>query len=454
MTEQDSAGYFGKAQKTLQAAKVQIGDRVRILTSQATFEGLIIPRADIGADDTHLIIKLDNGYNVGIRIDNIKELERLAKGAKVKPELPSVDIKMKKGLPTVTIISTGGTIASRVDYRTGAVNPALNAEDLYSVVPELGKIANVKADVLYSLLSENILPSHWTEIATRIAKHLETSEGIVIAHGTDTMGYTAAALSFALQNLPHPVVLTGSQRSSDRPSSDAAQNLTASVVAAAHGPFAEVVLVMHQTPDDVISSIHRGTKVRKCHTSRRDAFLSINADRLGEVQNSDIRMLADPATYHQRDPNRQLILQPDFDPKVAIIKTTPGMTPDLINTLIDNSYHGIVIEGTGLGHTPEVLFTAIDRAREEEIPVLMTSQCIWGRVNMRVYRTGVQLIQKGVIPLEDMLPETAFVKLMWVLAQTRDLATVKTKMLENIAGEITKCTKRSQYQERTWNDEY
>ncbi len=453
MTEQESAGYFGKAQKTLQAAKVQIGDRVRILTSQATFEGLIIPRADIGADDKHLIIKLDNGYNVGIRIDNIKELERLAKGAKVKPELPSVDIKIKKGLPTVTIISTGGTIASRVDYRTGAVNPALNAEDLYSVVPELGKIANVKADVLYSLLSENILPSHWTEIATRIAKHLETAEGIVIAHGTDTMGYTAAALSFALQNLPYPVVLTGSQRSSDRPSSDAAQNLTASVVAAAHGPFAEVVLVMHQTPDDVISSIHRGTKVRKCHTSRRDAFLSINADRLGEVQNSDIRMLADPATYHQRDPNRQLILQPDFDPKVAIIKTTPGMTPDLINTLIDNSYHGIVIEGTGLGHTPEVLFTAIDRAREEEIPVVMTSQCIWGRVNMRVYRTGVQLIQKGVIPLEDMLPETAFVKLMWVLAQTRDLATVKTKMLENIAGEITKCTKRSQYQGRTWNDE-
>jgi glutamyl-tRNA(Gln) amidotransferase subunit D len=451
MTEKESAGYFGVAQKTLKSAQVQIGDRVRIITSQATFEGLIIPRADIGADDKHIIIKLDNGYNVGIRVDNIKELHRLAKGAKVKPELPSVDIKMKKGLPQVTIISTGGTIASRVDYRTGAVNPALNAEDLYSVVPELGQIANVKADVLYSLFSENILPHHWTEIASRIAKHFEEASGIVIAHGTDTMGYTAAALSFALQNLPHPVVLTGSQRSSDRPSSDAAQNLTASIVAAAHGPFAEVVLVMHQNPDDVISSIHRGTKVRKCHTSRRDAFLSINTDLLGEIQNSDIRMLADPTTYLPRDPNRQLNIQPNFDPKVALVKTTPGMTPDLINTLIDHSYHGIVIEGTGLGHTPEALFAAINRAREEEIPVAMTSQCIWGRVNMRVYRTGVQLIQSGVIPLEDMLPETAFVKLMWVLAQTRDLDDVKAQMLQNVAGEITQCTKRSQYPERTWN---
>ncbi|MFX1561803.1 MAG: Glu-tRNA(Gln) amidotransferase subunit GatD [Promethearchaeota archaeon] len=446
MSQKEPAGYLGAALKTLQSAKVKVGDRVRITTIQVTFEGIIIPRADIGADDQHIILKLDSGYNIGIHVKHIKKIEQLASGAAVKPEMPPVARKTKKGRPWVAILSTGGTIASRVDYRTGAVNPALSAEDLYTVVPELGDLANIRAEVLFSLFSEDLQPNHWTKIAKQAAKHLEENAGVVIAHGTDTMGFTAAALSFAIQNLPRPVVLTGSQRSSDRPSSDAALNLAGAVIAATQGPFAEVVLAMHRSSDDTSIALYQGTKVRKCHTSRRDAFQTVNADILGEVRDGKVEMLVESTSYQHRDDSRQLRLQPKFDSKVALVKTTPGITGDIIDALIDKEYHGIVLEGTGLGHAPQTLFEAIERAQEERIPIMMTSQCIWGRVQMRVYRRGVELVQRGVIPLEDMLPETAYVKLMWVLAQTQDLAEIKERMLENIAGEITEITKRSQYQ--------
>jgi glutamyl-tRNA(Gln) amidotransferase subunit D len=447
MPTDEPAGYLGEAQKVLDKAKVQIGDRISIQTTDNTFEGIVIPRAEIGSDNQHIVLKLDSGYNLGIRVSNIKRLKRVKAGKTVKAELPAVARKMKKGVPWVSILSTGGTIASRVDYHTGAVNPALTADDLYTVVPELGDIANIRAEVLFSVFSENLKPSHWTTMAKQTAKHLTESEGVVIAHGTDTMGYTAAALSFALQNLPRPVILTGSQRSSDRPSSDAALNLTGAVMAACQAPFAEVVVAMHRSPDDASIALHSGTQVRKCHTSRRDAFLTINTDLLGEVKDGKVQMLVDESVYHHRNSKRQIVLQPQFDPKVALVKTTPGMTGDRISWLIDQKYHGIVLEGTGLGHAPESLFTAIERAQEEQIPIIMTSQCIWGRVQMRVYRTGVELVLRGVIPAEDMIAETAYVKLMWVLAQTRDLSEVRARMLENLVGEITARSTRSQYKE-------
>jgi glutamyl-tRNA(Gln) amidotransferase subunit D len=447
MPPEEPAGYLGKAQKALKKAKVLIGDRASIQTTANTFEGIVIPRAEIGADDQHIVLKLDSGYNVGIHVDKIQQMKRLKPGKTVEPELPAVPRKTKKGLPWVSILSTGGTIASRVDYHTGAVNPALSADDLYTVVPELGDLANIRAEVLFSVFSEDLTPSHWTTIAKQTAKHLEESEGVVIAHGTDTMGYTAAALSFALQNLPRPVILTGSQRSSDRPSSDAALNLMGAVITACQAPFAEVVVAMHQSPDDTQIALHPGTQVRKCHTSRRDAFLTINADLLGKVWDGKVHMLVENSAYRHRDSKRALTLQPDFDSKVALLKTTPGMTGDLIDALIDRGYHGIVLEGTGLGHAPTSLLKAIERTHEEQIPVIMTSQCIWGRVQMRVYRTGVELVQRGVISAEDMIAETAYVKLMWVLAQTRDITEVQTRMRTNLVGEITECSKRSQYEE-------
>jgi glutamyl-tRNA(Gln) amidotransferase subunit D len=249
------------------------------------------------------------------------------------------------------------------------------------------------------------------------------------------MAYTAAALSFALQNLPVPVILVGSQRSADRPSSDAATNLIGAVKAAAWAPFAEVVLAMHQTVSDKSIVFHRGTKVRKCHTSRRDAFQSINTSPLAKMENEKIiKILED---YCQRDLSRKLVLKPDFDEKVALVKFYTGLNPDIIKWYVDKSYRGIILEGTGLGHISNYCFSAIRKAIENDVVVAMTSQCIWGRLNMNVYDTGRDLLAMGVIPLGDMLPETALVKLMWVLGQTKDVEEAKTLLTTNIAHEIS-----------------
>jgi glutamyl-tRNA(Gln) amidotransferase subunit D len=316
------------------------------------------------------------------------------------------------------------------------VRSALSASDLYSVVPELSQIAAIDAQILFSLYSENITAKHWSETAETVAKHIQKGvAGVVIAHGTDTMAYTAAALSFALQNLPVPVILVGSQRSADRPSSDAATNLIGAVKAAAWAPFAEVVLAMHQTVSDKSIVFHRGTKVRKCHTSRRDAFTSINTSPLAKMENEKITMILED--YCQRDVSRKLVLKPNFDEKVTLVKFYTGLNPDLIEWYVDKGYRGIILEGTGLGHISKYCFSAIRKAIEKGVVVAMTSQCIWGRLGMNVYDTGRDLLAMGVIPLEDMLPETALVKLMWVLGQTKDVEEAQSLLTTNIAHEIS-----------------
>ncbi|MBX5328698.1 MAG: Glu-tRNA(Gln) amidotransferase subunit GatD [Candidatus Bathyarchaeota archaeon] len=432
--EQKFSGYRGKALEVIKRAEVQIGDLVRITKNGEVYEGILIPRSEYG-DEKHVVIKLKSGYNIGVRITPDTKIERIGKGAKptfTPPEPP----EQNPQLPKVVIISTGGTIASRVDYRTGAVRPALTASDLYSVVPELANIARIDAHILFSLFSENITPAHWTETAEATAKQISAGvEGVVIAHGTDTMGYTAAALSFALQNLPVPVILVGSQRSADRPSSDAATNLIGAVTAAAKAPFAEVAIAMHETTSDTTIILHKGTKVRKCHTSRRDTFKTINATPLARVQDQKITMLTE--NYQKRDPTKKLILKPKFNEKVALIKFYPGMNPALINYYVDNEYKGIILEGTGLGHVGKYCFNAIKDAVKHDVMVAMTSQCIWGRVNMNVYDSGRDLLALGVIPLEDMLPETALVKLMWIFGQTQNLEEAKKLLKTNIAGEFS-----------------
>jgi len=427
-------GYKGEVLKLLTEASVSIGDLVQVIKDGAIYEGVLMPRYEL-ADELHLVIKLKSGYNIGIRITPNIRVIKLGAGTKptfTPPPLP----KSKPELPKVSIISTGGTIASRVDYRTGAVGAALSAEDLISIVPELSDIANIRAEILYRVFSEDVHAPHWTGMANAVAKHInEGAEGIVICHGTDTMGYTAAALSFALQNLPVPVILVGSQRSSDRPSSDAAMNLINAVFAAAKAPFAEVAISMHESVSDTSTVVHKGTKVRKCHTSRRDAFESVNASPLAKVESGKITMLT--TNYTERDPKRRLVLKPNFDERVALIKFHPGTNPKLIDYLVDEGYLGIVLEGTGLGHVGDYLLDSIKRAVQKGVVIGMTSQCIWGRVNMNVYDRGMDLQTMGVIPLEDMLPETALVKLMWVFGQTKDTDEVKKLLLTNIAGEIS-----------------
>lgn len=430
-------GYKGEALKAVKKAEVEIGDIVRITKNGEVYEGILIPSSEY-ADPKHIIIKLKSGYNIGIRITPNTKIEKIGKGAKptFKP-LPQAEQDAK--LPKVAIISTGGTIASRVDYRTGAVRPALTASNLYSVVPELATIARIDTQILFSLFSENITPKHWTQIAEFVANQIAKGvEGVVVAHGTDTLGYTAAALSFALQDLPVPVILVGSQRSADRPSSDAATNLIGAVTAAANAPFAEVALAMHETPSDTTIALHRGTKVRKCHTSRRDTFKSINTTPIARIQDQKITMLT--ADYKKRDTKRKLALKPTFDEKVALIKFYPGMNPTIINWHIEQGYKGIILEGTGLGHISKYCFDAIKNAVKSNIVVAMTSQCIWGRINMNVYDSGRDLLALGVIPLEDMLPETATVKLMWIFGQTKDTEEAKKLLKTNIADEFSQRT--------------
>ena len=424
-------GYRGRVLEILRQADVKPGDRVRVEKEGRIYEGILMPRSELG-DDRHLVLKLPNGYNIGVSIEGIK-LTKLEEGRLSRPAPPSLQQDATK--PRVAIIGTGGTIASRVDYRTGAVFPAFTPEEICASVPELLELANIEVVEACNVFSEHMTPELWVRIAQEVANQINKgAKGVVVTHGTDTMGYTAAALSFMLRNLSRPVVLTGAQRSSDRPSSDAALNLVAATVTAL-SDIAEVCVVMHGSMSDDYFLIHRGVRVRKCHTSRRDTFLSINDLPLGKVRGMKVEMLRQD--YRKTRPEGRVELDTQLDPNVALVKVYPGMKPDLIETLIQKC-HGIVLEGTGLGHAPQSLFPALRKAVDEGVILVMTSQCLWGRVNMRVYSTGRDLLQLGVIPAEDMLPEVAYVKLMWVLGKTRERSKVEELMLTNFVGEISK----------------
>jgi glutamyl-tRNA(Gln) amidotransferase subunit D len=434
MSELEDSGYKGEALRLLKQADCNVGDIIRVTSKGKVYEGILIPRSELGSG-TAIIVKMKSGYNIGIQATANVKVEKIGKGTKptfATPPLP----KQNLALPHVVIMSTGGTIASRVDYRTGAVRSALSASDLYGVVPELSDVAQVDTEIVFSLYSENITQKHWTELAQTVAKRIEQGvDGVVIAHGTDTMAYTSAALSFALQNLPVPVILVGAQRSSDRPSSDAATNLIGAVKAAGEAPFAEVCLAMHETVSDAAIVVHRGTKVRKCHTSRRDTFKSINGFPIAKVKDLKVTMQTDQ--YQHRDAKKKLVLKPNFSEKVAFVKFYPGLDPAIIDFYVDRGMKGILLEGSGLGHVSKYCFDSIKRAVGKGVVVALASQCIWGRVNMNVYDTGRDLLSFGVVPLDDMFPETGLVKLMWVLGQTSDTQEAIKLLKTNIAGEFT-----------------
>jgi len=434
MSQDESFGYKGEALEAIKKAGCEVGDIVQVTSDAKTYEGILIPRSESG-DNKHLVIKIKSGYNIGIRLTPNIEVQKIGKGTKpafASPPLP----QQRPHLPKVIIMSTGGTIASRVDYRTGAVRSAISASDLYGVVPELADLAQVDTQIVLSIYSENVTQKHWTQIANAAAKNIaEGTKGIVIAHGTDTMAYTAAALSFALQNLSVPVVLVGAQRSSDRPSSDAATNLIGAVQAAASGPFAEVVIAMHETVADTAIVFNRGTRVRKCHTSRRDTFKPVNASPIARFDGEGVTMLT--GDYRKRDQPGELVLRSQFSDKVALVKFYPGINPAIIDWYVENGFKGILLEGSGLGHVSKSCFGAIQSATSKGVVVALSSQCIWGRVNMNVYDTGRDLLERGVVPADDMFPETALVKLMWSLGQTSEPDEVKNLFKTNIAGEFS-----------------
>ena len=312
----------------------------------------------------------------------------------------------------VSIIGTGGTIACYIDYRTGAVHPASSAKELAFSVPEIFDICNVKTQVAYQILSENIQIDHWKKLAYEIAKELNGgAKGVVVPHGTDTLGYTAAALSFMLKELSGPVVLVGAQRSSDRPSSDAAQNLLAAAIVASKSDIGEVVVTMHEEISDTMTSVHRGSKVRKFHTSRRDAFKSVNDTPIGLIKNGEIEI----NQKYKKIKKGTVKVDDRMEPDVAMVYSYPGLKPEDIP-----KKKGVVLIGTGLGHVPEILIPRIKELTKQGVIFVMTSQCLFGRINMSVYSTGRDLLKAGIIPCKDMLPETAYVKLMWALAHGKN----------------------------------
>ncbi|MGI0037772.1 MAG: Glu-tRNA(Gln) amidotransferase subunit GatD, partial [Nitrososphaera sp.] len=376
--------------------------------------------------------------NTGVRISKIKSILRLP-AMDIDSVVAPVTIKENRNLPRIALISTGGTIASKIDYRTGGVRAALSASELYSSVPELASVAWVDPEVVLSEYSENIKPNHWTVIAKKVAEKINTENyrGVVISHGTDTMHYTAAALSFALQNPPIPVVLVGAQRSSDRPSSDAALNLVGATLFAARSDSAGVFVAMHAGTSDDSIAIHVGTRVRKNHTSRRDAFESIDSTPIAYVKNGQVEVQSSQFRLAKRGEKSDLNLQPEFDQRVMLLKFHPGLDFKLVDYAVSSGYKAIIIEGTGLGHVNKECFPSLRKAVDAGIMICMTSQCIWGRVRMTVYDTGRDLLDIGVIPLSDMISETAVVKAMWVLSIQRDLEQAKRQMQENIANEIS-----------------
>ena len=434
------------------------GDWVVVTThSGDSFEGTLMPRY-ASMDKKHVVLKLKSGYNLGVSTSKIKSMSKLKYnfGRGMNPvdiRKPRLQMESENLQPVyqIALIGTGGTIASKVDYRTGGVSPALSASEIYDAVPELRKYANIDADFLFNEYSENLEPHHWTQIANRIAEKVRKGgyRGIVVSHGTDTMHYTAAALSFALHNLPIPIVLVGSQRSSDRPSSDGALNLIGATIFATKSPFAGVFIAMHGSTSDDIISCHLGTRVRKNHTSRRDAFESIDRlpvatvkDAQVEIQSQLVNMEVpkrrnDTADSISNKPKDDFEVWSKFDPRVALVKYYPGMNPNLFGLAVKSGCRAMILEGTGLGHIGRKFFPEIEKAIKSGLLIFMTSQCIWGRTNMRVYDTGRDLIQLGVLPLEDMTSETAVVKAMWVMANSLDNGEAAKMMERNMANEIS-----------------
>jgi glutamyl-tRNA(Gln) amidotransferase subunit D len=461
-------GYSDDTLEILARSNVTIGDRIIVRTRDGEISGTLMPRYE-SADKEHIVIKLNNGYNIGIRTSKIvsinkagqhqymvsstKVLDNLVEEIKnglrpnlQKPLESSVGEGDNLSLPKIALISTGGTIASKIDYRTGGVKSSLSAVELYETVPELAEYARIEPEVLMNEYSENLNPHHWGLISRRIFEKInsESYRGVIVSHGTDTMHYSASALSFALQDLPVPVVLVGAQRSSDRPSSDAALNLIGATLFALKSNFTGVYVAMHAGTSDDLIACHVGTRVRKNHTSRRNAFESIDAIPVALVNGKDVIIQNNNSgkegtlnVLESGSKRSSFSIKPEFDPRAALLKFYPGFDPGLISYLVSSGHRAIVLEGTGLGHVSRDCFTEIRKALDAGLLVFMTSQCIWGRTGMTVYDTGRDLLNIGVIPLGDMLPETAIVKVMWVLANSTSVELAKSLMRMNIAHEIS-----------------
>jgi glutamyl-tRNA(Gln) amidotransferase subunit D len=433
MSNPGFSGYKGLAAQKMADWGVRVWSEVRVANDAGSvFTGVILPRGET-FDDQHIVIKQATGYNVGLHVDRIRKITEVGYKEAVY-KIPEKEFPFKARMPKVTLLGTGGTIASRLDYRTGAVIPAFTPGELYGAVPELADVANLTTKKIFGVFSENMAKDNYIALARAIGDEIGAgADGIVVGHGTDTMGHTAAVLSFMVQDSPVPIVLVGSQRSSDRPSSDAALNLIHAVRAAAYGEIAEVQVCMFGPTSDRYGLLHRGTRVRKMHSSYRSTFRSIGDIPLCMVSREKFDYLTQD--FKPRDVNRQLRIDPVYEERVTILYYYPGMNPDIVEALVERGYKGIVIAGTGLGHVNKPLYPALKRAIELGVHVVMCVQTLWGYAQMYVYDTGRDLLEIGVVPLDNMLPETAYMKLCWVLGHTSDHSEVMEMMRSPISHE-------------------
>lgn len=430
--------YSKEVEEKLKEKGISIRDRITILKGGKTYEGILMPNTAM-SNSKCITIKLENGYNVGIDYSGVEKIEKKSKGK--KEEKKEVKITQDKSKPPISIISTGGTISSEVEYETGGVKPTLTAEQILERVPEITDHAYIRNHKQVSkIASEDMTPDIWIELAKAVKEELNNgSRGVVITHGTDTMHYTSAALSFMLTDLSKPVVLTGSQRSIDRGSSDAAINLICSTIAAAKSNIGEVGIVMHGSMSDDYCLYIRGTKAKKMHTSRRDTFRPIN--------NLPIAMISPTGEIQETNPHKEYAegkttVKPKFEEKTAILKAYPGSNPEIIDHHEEKGYKGYILEGTGLGHLPtngeKAWVPKIKQLTEKGKVAVGTTQCPYGRINPNVYKNLRKLYHEaGAVPGEDMTTETAYVKLGWLLATEKDTEKIKEKMKKNLKGEIT-----------------
>ena len=419
-------------------SKVKSGDKVRVILSNEEYLGTLLESSDDEKSIT--LLKLDSGYNIGIKKKDILEIEILKKLVEKKEK---AEVKRDFEKPNIAMIITGGTIAARLNPRKGGVDWLDSPESLFKFYPELFEKVNVlKVEVPFMKASEDMGFMDWKKIAKTTEKLLNDGniKGVIITHGTDFLHYTSSALSFFLRNLNKPVVLTYSQRSIDRASSDANLNLQCAALAAI-SDIAEVMLIGHANSDDDFCYAMPGTKVRKMHTSRRDAFKVVNSKPFAKIFPDKIEKIFN---YGIRDNGRKLKADLKFEEKVALIKIYPGQNPNILDYYIKNKYKGVVLEMSGLGHCPtrrarNAWTNRLKEVQKKGLVVCAVSQCIYGRTDPLVYSNGREILSTGVIYLEDMLAETALVKLGWVLghpewAKNREI--VKEKMLKNFAGEL------------------
>jgi len=436
-----------KLARLLEKAKADELDRVAISTTDGLkLEGLVMPRIEYG-DMECLILKLDSGYNTGISAAKIEEIKVVSKAAKAsdapaKKEAARKAAANANNLPKIAMIATGGTIASVVDYATGGVRWKLDAEQIATKAPELPSRADIVAfHSPFRIASEDMTYREWQKLAETSAKEISKDEisGLIITHGTDTLHYTAAAMSFMLSQYRKPVALVGAQRSVDRGSFDGIMNLTCAA-AYATSDIGEKAIVMHATTNDDYCFASRGTKVRKLHSSRRDAFQPVNEPALAKIW-PDGRIERTNASIAARENANGAKPLAGFEPKVAIVKVYPSSDPEIVDFYVGKKYRGIVIEGTGLGHVPmdpehkESWLPSIKKALDAGVHVCMTSQCINGKAHQFVYSPARQLSQIGVQYLSDMLTETAYIKLAWALGQKKGASEVSELMATNVAGE-------------------